>query len=102
MGSRIAAIASLQFAAPLLQSNRRLVKRKRALLESNPPGITNWRLIKSMSEGVATRPRPFKPWSNSKGRFGDLIDLPMPKKTHARAFATFRFDRFRSNSAGGR
>jgi hypothetical protein len=48
----------LQFAAPLLQSCRRLVKRKRALLESNPPGITNWRLIITMSEGVAISSRP--------------------------------------------
>lgn len=58
MGSQIAAIAVLQFAAPLLQSCRRLVKRKRALLESNPPGITNWRLISAMSEGVAISSRP--------------------------------------------
>ena len=33
--------------------SRRLVKRKRAMLESNPPGITNRRLINRMSEGVA-------------------------------------------------
>jgi hypothetical protein len=26
-----------------------LVKQKRALLESNPPGIANWKLIDSMS-----------------------------------------------------
>ena len=51
--------ALLQFAAPLLQSSARLAKRKRALLESNPPGIANWRLISTMSEGVATGSRPF-------------------------------------------
>jgi hypothetical protein len=32
-----------------------LVKRKRALLESNPPGIANWELIETMSRGATVR-----------------------------------------------
>ena len=101
VGVTITANAFLQFAKALSQSRQRLVKRTRALLESNPPGITNRRLIKSMSEGVATRPRPFKQQLICKAQFPDLIDLPMPQKTHDCAFVTFGFDRLRSNSAGG-
>ena len=37
------------------QNNARLVKRKRALLESNSPGITNRELIGMMSAGVTAR-----------------------------------------------
>jgi hypothetical protein len=94
VGSRIAAIAFLQFAAPLLQSSARLVKGKRALLESNPPAITNWRLISTMSEGVAEGSRPFTLEII-------LMSFPMAQKTHARASAIFDFTRLRSNSAGG-
>jgi hypothetical protein len=60
VGAHNLANAFLQFAATLLQSSRRLVKRTRALLESNPPGITNRRLISMMSEGVAARSRPLR------------------------------------------
>ena len=101
VGVTITANAFLQFAKALSQSRQRLVKRTRALLESTPPGITNRRLIKSMSEGVATRPRPFKQQLICKAQFPALIDLPMPQKTHDCASVTFGFDRLRSNSAGG-
>lgn len=36
-----------------------LIETMRALLENNSPGITNRRLISTMSEGVAGRLRPF-------------------------------------------
>ncbi|HKZ79116.1 MAG TPA: hypothetical protein VJ124_12500 [Pyrinomonadaceae bacterium] len=49
----------LGIARGFLQNRQRLAKRKRALLESNPPGIANWKLIKTMSEGVAAKSRPF-------------------------------------------
>ena len=101
VGSGFQANAVLQFAKRLSQSRQRLVKRKRALLESNPPGIINRRLIKPMSEGVAGRPRPLNQQLISQAWFEDLIDLLMPKKTHVCASATFDFDRLRSNSAGG-
>jgi hypothetical protein len=76
-----------------------LAKRKRALLENNPPGITNRSLIKSMGEGVVAGSRPFNCLAESILR--DLIDLPMPQKTHVRALATLAIARPRSNSAGG-
>ena len=45
-------------AQDLSHNNCRLVKRKWALLESNPPGITNWELIETISEGAADKAAP--------------------------------------------
>jgi hypothetical protein len=35
----------------VLHNGSQLVKRKRALLESNPPGIANWKLMETIGEG---------------------------------------------------
>jgi hypothetical protein len=66
-----------------LQNAQWLAKRKRALLESNPPGITNRELIKTMSAGVAAKSRPLF------FAFIGLIDSPMPQKTHCFITLTF-------------
>ena len=55
-----------------LQNGLRLAKRKRALLESNLPGITNRELIKTMSAGETAKSRPLF------FRLIGLIDFLMP------------------------
>jgi hypothetical protein len=65
-----------------LQNAQWLAKRKREL-ESNPPGITNRELIKTMSAGVAAKSRPLS------FPFIGLIDSPMPQKTHCFITLTF-------------
>ena len=60
--------------AQFSQNEQRLVKRKRALLESNPPGITNRELIKTMSAGVVPAESGARPSFQLIG----LIDSPMP------------------------
>jgi len=73
------------------------------MLESNPPGTTNWRLISAMSEGVAERSRPLVQQITLFEVLISLMRLPVPKKTHASATIDFACDRtVRSNSAGGR
>ena len=73
------------------------------MLESNPPGTINWRLISTMSEGVAERSRPLVQQIILFQALISLMRLPMPKKTHASATIDFDCNRsVRSNSAGGR
>jgi hypothetical protein len=55
------------------QNDERLAKRKRALLESNPPGITSRKLIETMRPGAA--PAPFPDQSAHIGS----IDFPTPE-----------------------
>jgi len=68
------------------------------MLESNPPGIVNWKLIDTMSrERQSLLSLPLQqPLIGS-------IDFPMPKKTHACVALNFLSSRTRcSNSIGER
>jgi len=78
------------------------------MLESNSPGISNRRLISTMSEGVAARSRPlveqisFDQQTVDQSLIG-LMRLLIPKKTHASTTKDFACNRrLCSNSAGGR
>jgi hypothetical protein len=66
------------------------------MLESNPPRITNWELIETMSSGAAASLPLLDTLIGS-------VDSLMPQKTHASVTILFACNRrLCSNSAGGR
>jgi hypothetical protein len=80
-----------------MDNQPRLAKRKRALLESNPPGIANWKLIETMRRGRQFTLPPSQRFSSIGS-----IDFLMPQKTHACGSLDLSNDRSFSNSAGER
>ena len=98
-GSRTGSKIVLAIDRSLLHNRPRSVKRKRAMLESNPPGIADRKLIETMS-----RERRHSPPLPHSFTFIGSKDFPMPKKTHA--LVTIKIDSDRacssSNSTGDR